>query len=523
MRFQLNGQFRVFDAADRDITPTGIKERGLLALLVLSPGQRRTRIWIQDKLWSDRSAEQASGSCRQALSNIRKAFGPETLHLHSDRSAVWIDPQIAVQQTVDPDRGELLEDIDISDPEFTDWLRDIRGRQEQVSPPSRILQTHSLQPTRRPLVAIRHTDLSGTSRGLSILHSLSQRLAARLVQLGGIDVTELGAQDKQPSDDEPNVWVNLECLDDRDLAYVLLRVLGQPNKRVLWSGRLSLERRLAVIWVSPDVTRAINQIVRAVGDAVVGTHGKTPMAIIQKAIRRRYEFKSASLQQADDLLRSAMDSDLRGLALAWRGLIRHDEVVEFCGRDTDRLAEAVDFVDQATRLATGSSTVMAMASEVTFFLEDDLDKAVFLANRAVQLDDQDPEALSALGRTLSLQGRNDASHHYAVAARHYADGSPYSYDWDLMLCVAKIRVGDMAGAYDMALICHRKMPFARHALRYLTVLSFLDDRPADAMLYSNRLRRLEPDFSIQTLLNSYAPLSNIRDVELMGKLRQKLL
>ena len=93
MRFQLNGQFRVFDAAERDITPRGIKERGLLALLVLSPGQRRTRIWLQDKLWSDRSPEQASGSCRQALSNIRNAFGPAALHLQSDRSAVWIGRQ----------------------------------------------------------------------------------------------------------------------------------------------------------------------------------------------------------------------------------------------------------------------------------------------------------------------------------------------------------------------------------------------------------------------------------------------
>ena len=266
-----------------------------------------------------------------------------------------------------------------------------------------------------------------------------------------------------------------------------------------------------------------NQMIRAVGDSLVGTHNTTPMAMIQKAIRRRYEFSFTGLLQADELLQSAMDSDLRGLVLAWRGMLRHDELIEFCKRDTDRLAEAVDFVNQASRLAPGSSTVMAMASEVTFFLEDDLDKAAFLANRAVQLDDQDPEALSAVGRTMSLQGRNDTSHQYAVAARHYADGSPYSYDWDLMLCVAKIRIGDMHGAYDMALMCHRKMPFARQALRYLAVLSFLDDRPADAVFYANRLTRLEPDFSIQTLLNSYAPMSNIRDVELLERLRQKLL
>lgn len=50
MRRCLNGSFRVYGHDNQHLTPNGIKERGLLTLLALSPGQRRTRVWLQDKL-----------------------------------------------------------------------------------------------------------------------------------------------------------------------------------------------------------------------------------------------------------------------------------------------------------------------------------------------------------------------------------------------------------------------------------------------------------------------------------------
>ena len=81
----------------------------------------------------------------------------------------------------------------------------------------------------------------------------------------------------------------------------------------------------------------------------------------------------------------------------------------------------------------------------------------------------------------------------------------------------------MQGGFEMALAYHRKMPFGRHGLRYLTVLSFLADRPDDAMQHATKLRRLEPDFSLPVLLNDHYPLSNTRDVQMMDRLRHKLV
>ena len=356
MRLRLNGPFRVYDDAGRDITPKGIKERGLLALLALSPGQRRTRAWLQDKLWSDRSPEQASGSCRQALSNMRKSLGPTGSCVQSDRSAIWLDPPISLHNAFDPGMGEVLDDIDIADPEFVDWLRDIRMQRETPVPvfadtksqnAGSLLQAPtSLRPVKRAMVLISRIDQSGTARGAFILRALSQRIVTGLALLGDIEIVEVDASEKLVSEDQPAVRIELECLDDSDMAFVLLRVISTTNRRIVWSGRVSLAPSIAEIWASPDVTRAVNSTVQAVSDAASTAPGLTAIASINHAIRRVFEFEKTGLVKADGLLRDAVDGEARGLALAWRGFLRLTEALEFRDTDNGKQEEAMLYIQE---------------------------------------------------------------------------------------------------------------------------------------------------------------------------------
>src|SRR3954451_4729946 len=75
LRISVIGLFRVIAYNDEDLTPRGRKARALLAILALTPGRRRSRPALQDKLWSDRSPEQGAASLRQTLFEIRHAFG----------------------------------------------------------------------------------------------------------------------------------------------------------------------------------------------------------------------------------------------------------------------------------------------------------------------------------------------------------------------------------------------------------------------------------------------------------------
>ena len=523
MRLQLNGPFRIFDDQDRDVTPKGIKERGLLALLLMSPGQRRTRAWMQDKLWSERTPEQASGSSRQALSNVRKALGDLGQRLHSDRSAIWFHPIVPITEGFDPAMGELLDDIDIEDPEFSDWLRCLR--MQQAPPPAGAVPAAAGQRPKtdhRPMALIWRLDRSATARGAFILRALSQRIATGLGLMGNLDVVEMDAEDRLVSDDEPAARVELECLDDSDTAFVLIRVTGMPNRRIIWSGRLSLAPSLSNIWDSEDVARAVNRAVQGVADTVSGTPNLAAMASINRAIRRIYEFDRMGLSKADDLLRGAMESDLRGTALAWRGYVRLTEALEFRETIADKQSEAMDFVQEALAASPDHSVVLTLASQVTLKLTGDLDRAHFLAGRAVAQADDNPYALDALCQTLILQRRYEEADEVADRARRNAAGLPHSFSWDMQACLAAVSVGRIDDALDLALSSNRKMPFYRPALRYLTALSCLARKPDDAAYYAGQLRRLEPDFKLQILLKDDYPVATLRDLGLIDTLRPYL-
>jgi len=135
------GSFRVLARNGEDLTPRGRKARALLAILALTPTRRRSRAALQDKLWSDRGPDQGADSMRQTLSEIRRAFGEHYRScLVSDMRGVGLAEG---RVTVDLDSADLseleraielpqlLEDIDVADPQFEDWLRNQRAAFEQ--------------------------------------------------------------------------------------------------------------------------------------------------------------------------------------------------------------------------------------------------------------------------------------------------------------------------------------------------------------------------------------------------------
>ncbi|MGP3696724.1 SARP family transcriptional regulator [Rhodobacter sp. NSM] len=134
LRMYLFGPFTLLGPDSEDLTPKSRKSRAILAMLAVAPRGSRSRVWLRDKLWSDRGEDQASASLRQALLDIRKSLGPRAAHLlTADKNTVSLDlASIAVDalELVAGDRRgdepvtteHFLEGIDVRDPEFEDWL-----------------------------------------------------------------------------------------------------------------------------------------------------------------------------------------------------------------------------------------------------------------------------------------------------------------------------------------------------------------------------------------------------------------
>ena len=98
----------------------------MLALLASEPTLTRQRVWIQDKLWSDRGPKQGANSLRQVLFQIRHLFDLKSEILTADRSSVALDPEHV--HVLSQNDGEFLEGIDIRDLEFESWLTHMRAK-----------------------------------------------------------------------------------------------------------------------------------------------------------------------------------------------------------------------------------------------------------------------------------------------------------------------------------------------------------------------------------------------------------
>jgi len=130
---RLVGPLTLITADGTDITPKGKRAKAILALLALSPAGVRSRRWVQDKLWSERGPENGAASLRQEISAMRRAFKAARVDiLVGDRDTLRLDRNLVHLDTDDSSilvHGEdLLEGLDIRDPEFEDWLRTERMR-----------------------------------------------------------------------------------------------------------------------------------------------------------------------------------------------------------------------------------------------------------------------------------------------------------------------------------------------------------------------------------------------------------
>ena len=134
LTLRLSGPLRLLHPDGRNVTPPSLKAQGILALLATSPALRRPRAWLQDKLWSDSAPEQGAANLRQTTLRLRREVAAEPGWLVSGPGWIGLDPgRVAV--ALDPAPGEwglagegpeFCEGLDIADPEFEDWIRDLR-------------------------------------------------------------------------------------------------------------------------------------------------------------------------------------------------------------------------------------------------------------------------------------------------------------------------------------------------------------------------------------------------------------
>ncbi|TQV71941.1 BTAD domain-containing putative transcriptional regulator [Denitrobaculum tricleocarpae] len=141
MRMQLLGGFRFETDDGRPIAVSAKKARALLSYLALTQGMPQSRDMLASLFWGNSGDAQARSSLRQALMTLRKCLPPNDADaLRSDsefvtlnEAAVTVDA-LEFQRLVQDDtignltdaialyRGDLLQNLTVTAPEFEDWL-----------------------------------------------------------------------------------------------------------------------------------------------------------------------------------------------------------------------------------------------------------------------------------------------------------------------------------------------------------------------------------------------------------------
>lgn len=227
---QTLGPFRLSGAAGRIDIP-GRRAQALLAMLAASPSAERTRVWLQDRLWGSRPAEQAQASLRRELSSLRKVVNRDGQELLcADHQRIWINRDLVVidlHQTGTQAVGEFLEGIDLPGEEgFEDWLREERGRLMAAAPAAPARSQPALADG--SLTSLALLEIAGSDEAGDLLAERLARIRWLRLQVG-------------PGSDAARFEIKGQVRPAGAAAPVLsLTLTERHGGRLLWSGRFAL-------------------------------------------------------------------------------------------------------------------------------------------------------------------------------------------------------------------------------------------------------------------------------------------
>lgn len=531
MRLRLTGTFQLLDDQGGNCTPRGAKARAIIAMLCRIPERCRSRRWLESKLWSDRAPEQASGSLRQALMEIRQALGHHSSLLVTDRDTVTLS---GVVTDLDTERDrvrealaegrDFLEGIDIEDEAFEDWLRNERALLSDQAVPGKAMAGVLAEPM--PFVV----RLGGFSSGIAgfVGAAMAEAIGSLMMDFAEVEVYSDAQGTAIVSAPTRGITLAIEVAALGAQLHVLVALASTANQRILWS------RRVTLVTDAADLIGegAFPQIVFNAAEAAHAAVANIPApdgrfwadAMTARAVQAMYSFDAAQLATADRLLAESLKFRPTARAWAWRGQLRQIMAVERTDLDWLKLREEADeYARRAMEMPEGNPLVYALVSQVRVMLDADPEVGTKLAQDAVVLSPYNAHGQAALAGAQLRAGAYAAALDAATAGARLAANSPHAFWWDSLVGLSALANGDVKLAIHHYEAAHFRSPNFRSPLRHLYFLYLVGGQPDRADRILQALRRLEPDFSIDRVrYDEHYPAATLRRTKLAEMAMQRL-
>lgn len=515
LQARLFGRFRISAVDNQDLTPKSSKGQGLLALLLVSPDLERGRLWLQDKLWSDRGSEQGARSLRQELSQLKKSLGPYSAVLIADRKSVALNKDmIEVEDGATSLNAQFLEGLDIRDPEFNSWLVSQRTKQGYENLPV---------DAKGQSVAL--VGLSAQSAACKVFEA--QMLETCQKSLSDLcDVTTFRKLPNALASFTFLVGVQVFEVPGHDLS-VRLTIERVTDAATVWSETLSGIKMSEYSGLDLPCLQLINRLfeqscrVFVRQDAIA----RTPNALASLAITKTFAIEDVQLREAAQMFARAFEMEPRGSYLAWQAQIIIIQTVERFGHDPLALREEGErLCAEALRLDPTNSNVLAAASNFRTIVERNVAAGLELARLAVRANSANPLSWWALSNAVQYTGDEKQAYLAAVRASQLAVGTKLEFWTAFQRSLAAMLMQKPAEARQFGELSSALSPDFKPPLRYLGALYAANDDTENTQRVFGCLSKKESDFSIERFAHDpeypvrLMRTSGLLDVEKINKL-----
>lgn len=507
LKILLHGRFRVLAPDGKDLTPSSKKGRAVLAMLALSPGNERSRPWLQEKLWSQQDPWLRAASLRQCLSVLRKTLG-----VHKDCLTVEKQSISLSAEAVFDGSGEFLEDLNIPDPEFKTWRADQSLLEKN---PKRTKESAS-PGFAKPRVVSRLDDSNDDARFFSAL--VSDAVIGRLSEAGSIETVETDGDVSDTGSNPGRLEFVLRtyAMKRGDHSGLRIRLEAAESGAVIWTGHKVLQSDSLDELNAVEVRRLMNFAVDAAVDRYSQLRPSNSVesqssALCFRAVSKMFTLESDELREAEGMLNMAGDLDDRGIYFAWRAYLK---IIQFGERlVTDRAAmaeEAQQLIAHALERGADNSMVLALASYVQSVIFKNYAAGAELAEQSLNLSQINPLAWTFLGISKMHLGDLEGAHECTSYARNISGHGPQKYQLNMLACQTAMVTGRFDEAIKLAELTMALAPNYAPPKRYLAALLLNADREQDANRVLADLKRLEPDFSLDQMTDPAYPASALR-------------
>ncbi|WP_419408701.1 transcriptional regulator [Primorskyibacter sp. 2E107] len=487
----------------------------------------RPRRWLEDKLWSTFGPEQASANLRQALSKLRTALGPCGALLQADRTTVslerskvsvdMLDEMLAVDERI-----ELLQGLDVRDPEFEEWLRMERAELEtRISRARPVPATGILINCQSVSDGTVQEAIMGEVLANQVGENISEQIRAWRQSQNTPELAE-----HMPAAD---VSVTSQLLRDDTGHSIFIKAVHQSSGRILYSKLQHVDRLNDILETHEDIGKTVfeaaDQIIGKLPQVLDGGRPEArATALSRLGLYRMFSFERSALREAYGLMTQAYDHDQNGIYLAWTALIRTIQIVELAEGDPEALREeAVDLHYRAMELGADNALVQALAGKIRGTALRDGAGFFELAKRAVERNPANAIAWNSLAEAHLFAGNHEAALSASKRASYIASTSPFKHWWDTGRCLIAIACNKPDEAIEAGEAATRSAPLSRPAHRQLLALYAMKGQLEKAQAVADKLTKIEPGFSLDRIVNDGTyPVTTLRNNGMLEPIRALL-